>query len=526
LRRLGIWLADPAKKKLGQNIKYDQHAFANDGLALSGVVHDTLLESYVLESHKPHDMDNLAGRHLNLSTISYDDVTGKGAKRIPFEQVAIDRATEYAAEDADITLRLHRALYPAIAADAKLDYIYAHIEMPVREVLFRMERNGILIDAQLLAQQSRELGERVMALEQQAHQLAGQPFNLGSPKQLGEILFQRMNLPVVKKTATGQPSTDEEVLQELAADYPLPKVLLEHRSVSKLKSTYTDKLPQMVNARTGRVHTTFSQATAVTGRLASSDPNLQNIPVRTAEGRRIREAFIAPPGHVLVSADYSQIELRIMAHLSQDPALLKAFHEGLDIHRATAGEIFGVKPEDVTTDQRRYIKAVNFGLIYGMGAFGLAQQLGIERGAAQQFIDKYFARYPGVAEYMQRTRELAREQGYVETVFGRRLWLPDIKAAGGPRRAGAERAAINAPMQGTAADLIKLAMIAVQGWLDRERLATKLLLQVHDELVLEVPADETTRVERELPGLMTGVASLRVPLVVDVGAGANWEQAH
>ena len=526
LRRLAAWLGDPAKRKLGQNMKYDQHAFANDDLPLRGVAQDTLLESYVIESHKPHDMDNLAWRHLNLTTISYDEVTGKGAKRIPFEQVAIDRATEYAAEDADVTLRLHRALHPAIAADAKLDHIYTQIEMPVREVLFRMERNGILIDSNLLAQQSRELGERVMALEQQAHQLAGQPFNLGSPKQLGEILFQRMNLPVVKKTATGQPSTDEEVLQELAADYPLPKVLLEHRSVSKLKSTYTDKLPQMVNARTGRVHTTFSQATAVTGRLASNDPNLQNIPVRTAEGRRIREAFIAPPDHVLVSADYSQIELRIMAHLSEDPALLRAFHEGQDIHRATAGEIFGVKPHDVTTDQRRYIKAVNFGLIYGMGAFGLAQQLGIERGAAQQFIDKYFARYPGVAEYMQRTRELARDQGYVETVFGRRLWLPDIKAAGGPRRAGAERAAINAPMQGTAADLIKLAMIAVQGWLDREQLATKLLLQVHDELVLEVPASEVERVQRELPGLMNSVASLRVPLVVDVGTGANWDQAH
>jgi len=526
LRRLAQWLGDPAKGKLGQNMKYDQHAFANDGIALRGVAHDTLLESYVIESHKPHDMSNLAWRHLNLTTISYDDVTGKGAKRIPFEQVAIDRATEYAAEDADITLRLHGALHPAIAADAKLEHIYAQIEMPVREVLFRMERNGILIDSNLLAQHSRELGERVMALEQQAHQLAGQPFNLGSPKQLGEILFQRMNLPVVRKTATGQPSTDEEVLQELAADYPLPKVLLEHRSVSKLKSTYTDKLPLMVNARTGRVHTTFSQATAVTGRLASNDPNLQNIPVRTAEGRRIREAFIAPPDHVLVSADYSQIELRIMAHLSEDPALLRAFHEGQDIHRATAGDIFGVKPEDVTTDQRRYIKAVNFGLIYGMGAFGLAQQLGIERGAAQQFIDKYFARYPGVAEYMQRTRAIARDQGYVETVFGRRLWLPDIKAAGGPRRAGAERAAINAPMQGTAADLIKLAMIAVQGWLDRESLATRLLLQVHDELVLEVPAAEVGRVQRELPGLMNSVASLRVPLVVDVGTGANWDQAH
>ena len=526
LARLAPWLANPAKKKLGQNLKYDQHALANDDLTLRGVAQDTLLESYVLESHKPHDMDSLAWRHLNLKTITYDDVTGKGASRIPFEQVAIERATEYSAEDADITLRLHHALHPPIAADAKLDYIYAQIEMPVREVLFRMERNGILIDSRLLAQQSKQLGERVMALEQQAHQLAGQPFNLGSPKQLGEILFQRMNLPVVKKTATGQPSTDEEVLQELAADYPLPKVLLEHRSVAKLKSTYTDKLPLMVNARTGRVHTTFSQATAVTGRLASTDPNLQNIPVRTAEGRRIREAFIAPPGHILVSADYSQIELRIMAHLSEDPALLKAFHEGRDIHRATAGEIFGVQPEEVTTDQRRYIKAVNFGLIYGMGAFGLAQQLGIERGAAQQFIDKYFARYPGVAQYMQRTREIAREQGYVETVFGRRLWLPDIKAAGGPRRAGAERAAINAPMQGTAADLIKLAMLSVQGWLDREQLATKLLLQVHDELVLEVPDAEVERVQRDLPQLMSGVAALRVPLVVDVGAGANWDRAH
>jgi len=526
LRRLAPWLADPSKKKLGQNLKYDQHALANDNLALAGVAHDTLLESYVLESHKPHDMDNLAWRHLNLKTISYDEVTGKGANRIPFEQVAVERATEYSAEDADVTLRLHRTLHPPIAADPKLDHIYAQIEMPVREVLFRMERNGILIDANLLAKQSRELGERVMALEQQAHQLAGQPFNLGSPKQLGEILFQRMSLPVVRKTATGQPSTDEDVLQELAANYPLPKILLDHRSVSKLKSTYTDKLPLMVNARTGRVHTTFSQGTAVTGRLASTDPNLQNIPVRTAEGRRIREAFIAPPGHVLVSADYSQIELRIMAHLSEDPALLKAFQEGQDIHRATAGEIFSVSPEEVTTDQRRYIKAVNFGLIYGMGAFGLAQQLGIERAAAQQFIDRYFARYPGVAQYMQRTRQLAREHGYVETVFGRRLWLPDIKAAGGPRRSGAERAAINAPMQGTAADLIKLAMIAVQKWIDREQLSTMLLLQVHDELVLEVPAAEVARVTRELPGLMTGVAELRAPLVVDVGVGPNWDQAH
>jgi DNA polymerase-1 len=471
-------------------------------------------------------MDSLAWRHLNVKTIAYDDVTGKGANRIGFDEVAVDRATEYSAEDADITLRLHDALHPAIAADAKLDYVYREIEMPVREVLFRMERNGILVDTTLLARQSRELGEKVIALEQQAHQLAGQPFNLGSPKQLGEILFQRMGLPVLKKTATGQPSTDEEVLAELAENYPLPRVLLEHRTVSKLKSTYTDKLPQMVNPATGRVHTTFAQATAVTGRLASSDPNLQNIPVRTPEGRRIREAFVAPPGHLLVSADYSQVELRIMAHLSGDPALVRAFHEGQDIHRATAAEIFGVAPAAVTPEQRRYIKAVNFGLIYGMGAFGLAQQLGLERGAAQQFIDRYFARYPGVAEYMQRTRELAREQGYVETVFGRRLFLPDIRAASGPRRAGAERAAINAPMQGTAADLVKLAMIAVQGWLDRERLGTKLLLQVHDELVLEVPDAEQARVLRELPPLMTGVAELSVPLVVDVGAGANWDKAH
>ncbi|HET9045845.1 MAG TPA: DNA polymerase I [Casimicrobiaceae bacterium] len=526
LKRLAPWLADASRKKLGQNLKYDQHAFANHGLTLAGAAHDTLLESYVLESHKPHDMDSLAWRHLDVKTISYDEVTGKGASRIPFEQVAVERATEYSAEDADVTLRLHDALYPQIAVDAKLSRVYGEIEIPVSNVLFRMERNGVLIDTALLAKQSRELGERVMALEQQAHQAAGQPFNLGSPKQLGDILFERMKLPVVKKTATGAPSTDEDVLQELAADYPLPKLLLEHRALSKLKSTYTDKLPLMVNARTGRVHTTFAQATAVTGRLASSDPNLQNIPVRTAEGRRIREAFIASPGHTLVSADYSQIELRIMAHLSEDAALLEAFRDGADIHRATAAEIFGVKPADVSADQRRYIKAVNFGLIYGMGAFGLATQLNIERGAAQQFIDKYFARYPGVAEYMQRTRELAREQGYVETVFGRRLWLPDIKAGGGPRRSAAERAAINAPMQGTAADLVKLAMLAVDRWLEDDKRGTRLILQVHDELVLEVPEGELDLVVRELPALMTSVATLRVPLVVELGAGPNWERAH
>jgi DNA polymerase-1 len=526
LARLKPWLENPRANKLGQNVKYDQHVLANHGIALAGVAHDTLLQSYVLESHRPHDMDSLAWRHLDVKTITYPEVTGKGASQISFEQVAVERATEYSAEGADLTLQLHGLLYPRLAADAELGHVYHDIELPTREVLFRMERTGVLLDPQLLAAQSKELGVRVQALEQQAFELAGGPFNLGSPRQLGEILFDRMKLPVVKKTATGQPSTDEDVLQELAADYPLPKLLLEHRALSKLKSTYTDKLPQMINSATGRVHTNFAQATAVTGRLASTDPNLQNIPVRTAEGRRIREAFIAPPGHLLVSADYSQIELRIMAHLSADPSLLAAFAEGADIHRATAAEIFAVPMEQVSSEQRRYIKAVNFGLIYGMSAFGLAAQLNIERAAAQQFIEKYFARYPGVAQYMRQTRELARSQGYVRTVFGRRLWLPDINAGGGPRRQAAERAAINAPMQGTAADLIKLAMVAVQAWLDRERLASRLMLQVHDELVFEVPEAEAAQVKAELPALMTGVTTLRVPLVVDVGSGPNWEQAH
>ena len=526
LARLKPWFENPAARKLAQNAKYDQHVLANHGIALAGVAHDTLLESYVLESHRPHDMESLASRHLDVKTIAYAEVIGRGAAQIGFDQVAIDRATEYAAEDADIALQLHAALYPRIAGDAKLAYVYETIELPTRQVLFRMERNGVLLEPARLAAQSRELGERLLALEQQAYQLAGGPFNLGSPRQLGEILFDRLKLPAVKKTATGQPSTDEDVLQQLAADYPLPKLLLDHRALSKLKSTYTDKLPQMVNPATGRVHTNFGQATAVTGRLASTDPNLQNIPVRTTEGRRIREAFIAPPDHVLVSADYSQIELRIMAHLSDDASLLHAFAEGADIHRATAAEIFGVAMDQVTAEQRRYIKAVNFGLIYGMSAFGLAAQLNIERAAAQQFIERYFARYPGVAEYMRRTRESARQRGYVETVFGRRLWLPDINAGGGPRRQGAERAAINAPMQGTAADLIKLAMIAVQDWLDRERRASRMILQVHDELVLEVPTAELSEVKARLPELMTGVASLKAPLIVDVGIGPNWEQAH
>ena len=526
LRRLKPWFEDATRKKLGQNVKYDQHVLANYGIALRGVVHDTLLQSYVLESQRPHDMDSLAWRHLGVKTLSYADVAGKGASHIGFDQVSIDKATEYSGEDADITLQLHGVLNPKVKQNTRLDFIYSTIELPTREVLFRMEREGVLIDAPTLSAQSRTLGERMMILEEQAYREAGQPFNLGSPKQLGEILFDKMKLPALKKTATGKPSTDEDVLQQLAADYPLPKLLLEHRTLSKLKSTYTDKLPQMVNARTGRVHTCFGQATAVTGRLASTEPNLQNIPIRTVEGRRIREAFVAPPGHTLISADYSQIELRIMAHLSGDESLLRAFAAGEDIHRATAADIFGVPIADVTSEQRRYIKAVNFGLIYGMSAFGLASQLGIERGAAAQFIEKYFIRYPGVAEYMRRTRELARAQGYVETVFGRRLWLPDINAGGGPRRQAAERAAINAPMQGTAADLIKLAMIEVQSWLDRESVGAKLVLQVHDELVLEAPIEHVDSIKLELARRMAGVAELRAPLVVDVGSGPNWEQAH
>jgi DNA polymerase-1 len=526
LQRLTPWFENANAPKLGQNLKYDQHILANHGIALRGVRHDTMLQSYVLESHKPHDLDTLADRYLNWQTIRYDELTGKGAHRIPFEQVATDRATEYAAEDADVTLRLHHALYPRLQTEPAMLSIYEDMELPVREVLFTMERHGILIDRERLSRHSHELGQRLLALENEAHALAGQPFNLSSPKQLGDILFSRMKLPPIKKTSTGQPSTDEEVLQTLAADYPLPKVLLEHRMLAKLKSTYTDKLPTMINPRTDRVHTTFSQTTAVTGRLASSEPNLQNIPVRTSEGRRIREAFIAPAGSVLLSADYSQIELRIMAHLSEDAGLLRAFHDGADIHRTTAAEIFGIAPDEVSSEQRRYIKAVNFGLIYGMSAFGLAQQLGIERAAAQQFIERYFARYPGVAHYMETTREQARARGYVETVFGRRLTLTDINGGSGPRRASAERAAINAPMQGTAADLIKKAMIAVQHWLDQSAMRTRLLLQVHDELVLEVPEDEIVRVEQDLPPLMCQVAQLRVPLVVNLGMGHHWDEAH
>ncbi len=526
LERLRPWLESPHKAKLGQHLKYDRHVFANHGVHLAGIVEDTLLQSYVLESDKSHDLGALAARHCGLSTISYDAVTGKGASRISFAQVDVARAAEYAAEDADVTLRVHQALRPQLAAAPELEALYRDLELPVAEVLFRMERRGVLIDAAVLAQQSDELGRKIMAIEAEAQQLAGQPFNLASPKQLAEILFNQQGLPVVKKTPSGAPSTDEEVLEKLAEDYPLPKKILEHRSFAKLKNTYTDKLPKMINPATGRVHTSFGQATAVTGRLASTDPNLQNIPIRTAEGRRIRSAFIAPEHRRIVSADYSQIELRIMAHLSDDPRLLEAFAQGEDVHRATAGEVFGLTPLEVTGEQRRAAKAINFGLIYGMSAFGLAKQIGVDRTAAQAYMDRYFARYPGVARYMEETRAVAREKGYVETVFGRRLWLPEIRSSNAGRRQGAERAAINAPMQGTAADLIKRAMLAVQDWLDAQGLKSLLMLQVHDELVFEVPEEELALLREALPKLMGGVAKLKVPLLVEVGVGANWDAAH
>ncbi len=519
-------LENPTIKKVGQNLKYDQHVLANHGIAINGIAHDTLLQSYVFESHKSHGMDALSERHLGFKPISFEEVAGKGAKQVTFNQVTVETAAEYAAEDADITLQLHQAMYPQVAADNKLDYIYSHIEMPSSKALFNIERNGVLIDRAMLASQSNEIGNKLIALENQAYELAGQPFNLASPKQLQEILFDKLGIKPTKKTPSGAPSTDEDVLQELALDHPLPKVLLEYRGLAKLKSTYTDKLPRMINASTGRVHTSYNQAVAITGRLASSDPNLQNIPVRSAEGRRIREAFIAPAGSVIVSADYSQIELRIMAHLSQDAGMLKAFANNEDIHRHTAAEIFGVELTEVDSEQRRYAKVINFGLIYGMSAFGLAQNLNIDRASAQSYIERYFARYPGVRDYMQSTRDMAKQRGYVETYFGRRLWVPEINSPNGMRRAGAERAAINAPMQGTAADLIKLAMIAVDQWLDEAKLQTKLIMQVHDELVLEVPEAELAVVKAKLTELMQGVAQLSVPLLVEVGVGKNWESAH
>jgi len=526
LERLRPWFEDAGRKKVGQHMKYDAQVLANYGIALNGIEHDTMLQSYVLESHRTHDMDSLAMRHLGVKTIKYEEVCGKGVAQIGFDEVALEEAAAYAAEDADITLRLHQALYPQISQEAGLEYVYRSIELPTARVLRTVERNGVLIDGALLGKQSHEIGGKLIELESEAYKLAEGPFNLNSPKQIGEIFFERLQLPVVKKTPSGAPSTDEEVLQKLAEDYPLPKILLEYRGLSKLKSTYTDKLPKMVNQQTGRVHTHYGQAVAVTGRLASNDPNLQNIPVRTAEGRRIREAFVAPPGSRIVSADYSQIELRIMAHISGDESLLRAFAQGEDIHRATAAEIFGVTVLEVGADQRRVAKTINFGLIYGMSAFGLAAGLGITRDAAKLYIDRYFARYPGVALYMEETRNSAKQRGYVETVFGRRLWLPEINGGNGPRRQGAERAAINAPMQGTAADLIKLSMIAVQDWLESTHKQSKMIMQVHDELVLEVQDAEFDEVRARLPELMCGVAKLKVPLVAEVGTGANWEVAH
>ncbi len=526
LAQLKPWLEDEAAAKVGQHVKYDTHVFANHGIALRGVKHDTMLQSYVLEAHKPHSLESLAERHLGRRGLSYEELCGKGAHQIPFAQVDVERATQYSGEDSEMTLHVHQVLWPQLEASPRQCEVYERIEMPASAVLGRIERHGVLIDSELLARQSRDLAERMLAMEQEAYELAGQPFNMGSPKQIGEILFGRLGLPVKKKTATGAPSTDEEVLQELAADYPLPARILEHRSLSKLKGTYTDKLPQMVNAATGRVHTHYAQAVAVTGRLSSNEPNLQNIPIRTAEGRRVREAFIAPPGWRIVSADYSQIELRIMAHISGDPGMTRAFAEGQDIHRATASEVFGVQPPEVSSEQRRYAKTINFGLIYGMGAFGLAQSLGIEQKAARDYIDRYFARFAGVRRYMEETKARAAELGYVETVFGRRLYLPEIRGGNGPRRSGAERQAINAPMQGTAADLIKLAMIAVQDALDRQGRACRMIMQVHDELVLEVPEAELDWARAEVPRLMAGVARLNVPLLAEVGVGLNWEEAH
>ncbi|GKS99853.1 DNA polymerase I [Acidovorax sp. SUPP3434] len=525
LARLKPWLEDGARKKLGQHVKYDRHVLANHGIEVQGYAHDTMLQSYVLEVHRPHGLGSLAERHLGRSGIHYEDLCGKGAKQIPFSQVSIELAAEYSCEDSDQTLDVHRVLWPQLQADDKLRGIY-ELEMASSEALYRIERNGVLVDAPILAQQSHELGQRILQLETEAYEIAGQPFNLGSPKQLGEIFFDKLGMPVVKKTATGARSTDEEVLEKLAEDYPLPAKLLEHRSLSKLKGTYTDKLAQLAHPSTGRVHTHYAQAVAVTGRLSSNDPNLQNIPIRTAEGRRVREAFVAPPGRVIASADYSQIELRIMAHLSGDASLLHAFTEGLDVHRATAAEVFGVEVGQVSSEQRRYAKVINFGLIYGMSSFGLAKNLGIEPKAAAAYIDRYFQRYPGVKQYMDDTKALAKTKGYVETVFGRRLYLPEINSPNGPRRSGAERAAINAPMQGTAADLIKKAMVAVQDVLDAEKPGVLMIMQVHDELVFELPESEVDWVRREIPRLMAGVADLKVPLLAEVGVGPNWDKAH
>ena len=525
LRHLRPWLESPSALKVGQHIKFDRHVLANHGIEVQGYAHDTMLQSYVLEVHKPHGLESLALRHLGLKGLSFEDLCGKGAHQISFAQVELQQAARYSCEDADYTLRLHQLLWPRLQEVPDLQRIY-QLEIDSSESLYRMERNGVLIDAQALAQQSHELGQRILELERQAFELAGQPFNLGSPKQIGEVFFDKLGMPVVKKTATGAASTDEEVLEKLAENFPLPKVILEHRSLSKLKGTYTDKLAAMADPATGRVHTHYAQAVAVTGRLSSNEPNLQNIPIRTIEGRRVREAFVASPGCLIASADYSQIELRIMAHISQDAALLRAFHEGMDVHRATAAEVFGLPPDQVSSDQRRYAKVINFGLIYGMSAFGLAKALDIDNTAARNYIERYFQRFEGVKRYMDETRTQAKAQGYVETVFGRRLYLPEINSPNGPRRAGAERAAINAPMQGTAADLIKMSMNQIQKALDQQRRRTRMIMQVHDELVFEVPQDEVDWVRQTVPALMAGVAQLRVPLLAELGLGPNWEQAH
>ncbi|AZD32861.1 DNA polymerase I [Pseudomonas chlororaphis subsp. aurantiaca] len=536
LRALKPILEDPNKLKVGQHAKFDMNILANcaiggdqaNGITVRGVAFDTMLESYVLNSTATrHDMDSLAEKYLGHTTVSFQDIAGKGAKQLTFDQIALEQAGPYAAEDADVTLRLHQVLHEKLAAIPSLASVLSDIEMPVVPVLARIERQGALVDADLLGVQSIELGDKMVALEREAFEIAGEEFNLGSPKQLGVILYDKLGLPVLKKTAKGQPSTAEEVLAKLAEDdYPLPKVLMQYRSMSKLKSTYTDRLPEQINPRTGRIHTSYHQAVASTGRLSSSDPNLQNIPVRTAEGRRIRQAFIAPPGYKLLAADYSQIELRIMAHLSRDEGLLNAFRNNLDVHTATAAEVFKVELKDVSSDQRRSAKAINFGLIYGMGAQKLGKDIGVDTKTAKAYIDTYFARYPGVREYMDRTRAQAAEQGYVETLFGRRLYLPEINSNKPQERAGAERTAINAPMQGTAADIIKKAMVAVDNWLATSGLDAKVILQVHDELVLEVREDLVDQVSEEIRGYMSKAATLDVPLLVEVGVGGNWDEAH
>ncbi len=527
LRVMKPILEDEKIRKIGQNLKFDRGIMENYGVELRGIAFDTMLESYVLNSVAGrHDMDSLADRHLNYKTTTFEDIAGKGKKQLTFNQIPLEEAANYAAEDADITLLLHQALYPQLEAEKSLLHVYQDIEMPLVPVLSRMERTGVLIDANVLAAQSAELTARLDELEKQAFAIAGEEFNLSSPKQLQTILFEKLNLPVVKKTPGGAPSTNEEVLEELADNHELPRVILEHRSLSKLKTTYTDKLPLMVDPKTRRVHTSYHQAVTATGRLSSRDPNLQNIPVRTDEGRRIRQAFIARNGYCIMAADYSQIELRIMAHLSQDKGLLKAFAEGKDIHRATAAEVFGVPLDEVTADQRRSAKAINFGLIYGMSAFGLARQLGIPRGEAQRYMDLYFERYPGVLEYMARTREHAAEKGYVETLEGRRLWLPEINSRNGMRRKAAEREAINAPMQGTAADIIKKAMIAVDDWLQKENIDALMIMQVHDELVFEVRKEQQAEMAEKIRGLMEAAMKLDVPLKVEAGVGANWDEAH